>query len=39
VEQRDVLAPEVVHNMKTCMNCHKQRKASNECHVCHELGQ
>jgi hypothetical protein len=39
VEERDVLAAEIVHNMKTCMDCHKVRKASNQCHVCHELGQ
>jgi hypothetical protein len=39
VEDRDALAAEIVHNMKTCMNCHAVRKASNKCHVCHELGQ
>jgi hypothetical protein len=39
VEQRDTLAAEVVHNMKTCMACHSARSASNKCHVCHELGQ
>jgi hypothetical protein len=39
VEQRDVLAAEITHNMKTCMDCHRVRKASNNCHVCHELGE
>jgi hypothetical protein len=39
VEQRDALAAEVIHNMKSCMECHRVRKARNECHVCHELGQ
>jgi hypothetical protein len=39
VAQRDTLAAEIVHNMKTCMACHSDRKASNKCHVCHELGQ
>jgi hypothetical protein len=39
VEQRETLSAEIVHNMKTCMACHQTRKASNKCHVCHELGQ
>ena len=39
VEQRDTLAMEVVHNMTTCMDCHKMRKISNRCQVCHELGE
>jgi hypothetical protein len=39
VERRDVLAAEVLHNMKTCMDCHRVRKASNNCHSCHELGE
>ena len=39
VEQRDVLAKEVSTSMTACMNCHLERKASNECFLCHELGQ
>ena len=39
VEQREILAAEVTHNMTTCMNCHRMRKVSNKCQVCHELGE
>lgn len=39
VEQREILATEVTHNMKTCMDCHRTRKVSNNCHTCHELGE
>ena len=39
VEQREALAAEVTHNMKTCMACHSAREVSNKCHICHELGQ
>jgi hypothetical protein len=39
VEQREALAAEVAHTMKSCMECHLVRKVTNECHVCHELGQ
>jgi hypothetical protein len=38
VERRDTLAAEIAHKMTTCMDCHRIRKASNQCHVCHELG-
>jgi hypothetical protein len=39
VERREVLSAEVTHKMSTCMDCHVTRKAANECHLCHELGQ
>lgn len=39
VELRDRLVQEVSINMKSCMDCHRARNASNTCTVCHELGQ
>ena len=39
VEQSDVLAREVSTRMNSCMSCHFSRKVSNECHLCHSLGQ
>ena len=39
VSSRPVLGQEVSINMVACMNCHAQRQASNECFVCHDLGQ
>ena len=36
VRERDVIAKEVVHNMRSCMACHAARKAPNECTTCHE---
>lgn len=39
VTRHDVLVQEVSISMNACMNCHRQRGASNECYVCHELGQ
>jgi hypothetical protein len=39
VPQRDALAAEIIQNMKNCMDCHRLRKARNDCHLCHELGQ
>ena len=40
VAERDVITKEVKHNMGTCMECHRQSKAPNECTSCHEkLGQ
>ena len=38
VERREALAAEIVHNMRTCMDCHRSRRASIQCHACHELG-
>jgi formate-dependent nitrite reductase cytochrome c552 subunit len=39
VSSRDVLAQEVSTDMKTCVNCHKERHASTSCVLCHQLGQ
>ena len=39
VQERRVLSQEVSTNMVACMNCHAQRQVSNECHLCHDLGQ
>lgn len=39
VQERDVLAREVSTSMIVCMNCHAQRQVSNECFLCHDLGQ
>lgn len=39
VETRDVLRKEVSTNMAACMQCHRARKASTDCSLCHQLGQ
>ena len=39
VETSEVLAREVSTSMDTCVVCHFPRKASNECYLCHDLGQ
>lgn len=39
VELRDRLAQEVPTSMEHCMDCHKSRGASLDCHFCHELNQ
>ena len=39
VELRDRLKQEVPTSMEHCMDCHKSRGASLECHFCHELNQ
>jgi hypothetical protein len=38
VGKRDVLMQEVSTSMIFCMNCHAERKASNDCALCHQLG-
>lgn len=35
---RDVLAPEVSTKMQRCVDCHRERHASIECSLCHQLG-
>jgi formate-dependent nitrite reductase cytochrome c552 subunit len=39
VSQRDVLQKEVSTSMRTCVECHRSRKAAVDCSRCHELGQ
>ena len=39
VSTRSVLSQEVSTNMVACMNCHAEMQASNECYLCHDLGQ
>ncbi len=36
VRERDVITKEVELSMRTCMACHSERKARNECTTCHE---
>lgn len=36
VRERDLMAREVEHNMKTCMACHAEKGAPNDCGTCHE---
>ena len=36
VAEREVLAREADISMKGCMNCHTQKKASNDCTTCHD---
>jgi Cytochrome c7 and related cytochrome c/Class III cytochrome C family len=38
VAERDVLAKEVGTNMTACMDCHRARKVSTACNLCHQLG-
>jgi formate-dependent nitrite reductase cytochrome c552 subunit len=39
VARRAVLQKEVSTSMRTCVDCHRLRKASIDCSRCHELGQ
>lgn len=36
VATRDVVTREVKHNMGSCMSCHKDHKAPNDCTFCHD---
>ena len=38
VADRDVLSTEISTKMQTCVDCHTARKASNDCALCHQLG-
>jgi len=37
VQERDVLWQEKEISMAACLNCHKERNASTDCNLCHEL--
>jgi hypothetical protein len=39
VAKRDELRKERATTMKACVDCHKSRKASTACNLCHELNQ
>jgi len=40
VMERDAItSQDVPITMKGCVECHKARRASSDCHTCHELGQ
>ncbi len=36
VRERDVIAREVEHNMRSCIACHQAKKARDDCKACHE---
>jgi hypothetical protein len=38
VQTRDVLWQEKEISMAACLDCHKERNASTNCNLCHELG-
>lgn len=38
VQAREALWREKEISMTACMNCHKERNASTDCNLCHELG-
>ncbi len=37
VDTRDALGKEKETSMAACLDCHKQKRASIACHLCHEL--
>ncbi len=39
VNQRDAIINEGSTTMKSCVACHKARRAAVDCNTCHELGQ
>jgi c(7)-type cytochrome triheme protein len=36
VRDRDVIVKEIPNNMQSCMACHAEKKARNDCNACHE---
>jgi len=38
VAEREVLAAEVSTKMLRCVECHRERRASTDCALCHQLG-
>jgi hypothetical protein len=39
IERDAITTQEVPITMKACVDCHKARHVSSDCHTCHELGQ
>ncbi len=39
VAEREILVKELPTDMKSCIDCHKARRATVTCNACHELGQ
>ena len=39
VAEREVVRKELPTTMKSCVDCHKARRAPVECNICHELSQ
>jgi len=39
MERDTITTQEVPITMKGCVDCHKTRRVSSDCHTCHELGQ
>lgn len=38
VKEREQMFKEKATSMVSCMNCHAERQAPNDCNVCHDLG-